>query len=149
MTSSRALFAIGAAYAVAWALPVIKGGVTLPEGLPGWQAFRVAASPVWPYDDFRYDTWYAASLAVASAATNLLMLATPWLVVRRERSLHRLGALTTAAAFLVNAHWLALHDGREDLRAGYYLWWFSFLGMAWLLWRSDRTAGTAAERAAA
>jgi hypothetical protein len=29
-------------HAVAWFLPVIKGGVTFPHGLPGWDAFRTS-----------------------------------------------------------------------------------------------------------
>src|SRR5215469_5087373 len=45
-------------YVAAWFFPVVKEGVTLPDGLPGWQAFRVAASAVWPLPDVTIDKWY-------------------------------------------------------------------------------------------
>lgn len=138
MRASRALVGVWAAYAVAWAVPVVEGGVTLPEGLPGWQAFRAAASPLWPYEGVRYETWYWAILAVASAASNLLMIATPWLArFGHAQPPRRVGAAAAMTAFLVNGHWFALRGGSEDLRIGYYLWWFSFSAVAWLLWRAS------------
>src|SRR5215470_10572141 len=45
-------------YVAAWFFPVVKEGVTLPDGLPGWQAFRVAASAVLPLPDVTIDKWY-------------------------------------------------------------------------------------------
>jgi hypothetical protein len=56
-------------YVAAWFLPVVTEGKTLPDGLPGWQAFRVAASAVWPIPDVTIDKWYQAVLFITSAVT--------------------------------------------------------------------------------
>ncbi len=119
-------------HAAAWLLPVIKDGVTLPEGVPGWQAFRVALSAVWPYESFEYDTWYHAFLGTLSAVTTIFFLmGSPWVVVRQSRRLRRAAAWAAAAAFVLNAHWVFIL-GRDwrDLRIGYFLWWWSFLWLA-------------------
>ena len=65
MRRSAGLLLIGAliAHAVGWLAPVANGFV-------GWQAFRVALSPVWPFEHFTVPTWGLVILAVASAATN-------------------------------------------------------------------------------
>lgn len=116
-------------FALAWLVPVHKEGITLPDGLPGWQAFRIAAAPVWPYEGTRYDTWWSATLSTLSAATNLLMLGS-FLVALRLPSFLRTVTISTFVAFLVNAQWLLLNTEWVDLRAGYYLWWLSFLGVS-------------------
>ena len=124
---------IGAAWLVftaAWFLPVVKEGVTLPEGLPGWQAFRVAASAVWPLPDVTIDKWYKSVLFTMSAITTLLFIpGSVWAVWSGSRALRQASAWVAASAFVVNAHWYALYGGsaREDLRIGYFLWWLSFL----------------------
>src|SRR5262249_15050412 len=110
----------------AWTLPVVKGGVTLPNGIPGWQAFRVAASPVWPYEGTRVDSWYAAILSAASAATNLIMVELAYAALRGRTNWLRFGAVAAVVSFLINAQWILPSD-RNDLRVGYYLWWASFL----------------------
>ena len=38
-------------WAVAWFLPVVEDGASFPDMLPGWEALRVALSPVWLYGD--------------------------------------------------------------------------------------------------
>jgi hypothetical protein len=116
-------------HAIAWFLPVVKGGVTFPDGLPGWQAFRHAFSAIWPFDDGKFDPWYYAVLATVSAVTTLFFIfGSPWIVLRESRSLWRASAWAAAAAFVVNAHWYVLFGAdRQDLRIGYFLWWFSFL----------------------
>jgi hypothetical protein len=93
-------------HVVAWFLPVVNDGVTLPERLPGWQAFRVAATSVRPYQDVRYDSWSEAALATGSAETNLLMIGLMWLTSRSSSRLHGVGAGAALTAFIVNAHWL-------------------------------------------
>ena len=113
-------------FAAAWVLPVIKDGVTFPSGLPGWQAFRVAASPLWPYGGVAADTWYHASLALLSAATNLVMLSVLTFSVRRGVS-NRPAGIAAIVAFAVNAQWILQEGARSDLRIGYYTWWLSFL----------------------
>jgi len=118
-------------HAVAWFLPIVKGGVTFPHGLPGWQAFRVAACSVWPYDNFRTDEWYNAVLSTLGAATTLLFIfGSVWVVSRGSYALRRASAWIAASAFIIDAHWYVLFGSdRKDLRIGYFLWWFSFL--AW------------------
>ena len=119
-------------YVAAWFVPVVKEGVTLPDGLPGWQAFRVAASAVWPLQDVSIDKWYKSVLFTVSAITTLLFFpGSVWAVWSGSRALRRASAWVATAAFVVNAHWYVLYGGsaREDLRIGYFLWWLSFLLM--------------------
>jgi hypothetical protein len=117
-------------HAVAWFLPVAKDGVTFPHGLPGWQAFRVAASAVWPYDDFHIDTWYYAILTTISAVTTpLFIFGSVWVVLSGTHVMRRASAWIATFAFIVNAHWCVLF-GLKDLRIGYFLWWLSFLLVA-------------------
>jgi hypothetical protein len=116
-------------FAAAWLVPVHKEGTSLPEGVPGWQAFRMAAAPVWPYEGVSYETWWGATLATVSAGTNLVMIGSLFLALQR-RSLVRMTAIASLAAFVVNAQWLFLNTDWVDLRAGYYLWWLSFLAIS-------------------
>ena len=116
-------------FATAWFLPVVKEGVTLPQGLPGWQAFRVAASAVWPLQDVTIDKWYKAVLFSISAVTTLLFIpGSVSAVWSGSRSLRRASAWIATSAFVVNAHWYVLYGGsaRQDLRIGYFLWGLSF-----------------------
>src|SRR5262245_51648613 len=95
-------------YLVAWTLPVHAESVRLPEGLPGWEAFRFAAGPVWPKGGTwseLYLPWYEAVLAVLSASTNLVMLASAWGVALRPAVSRRVLGVILAASFIVNAHW--------------------------------------------
>jgi len=132
-----------AAHLTAWFLPVVKGEVTFPEGLPGWQAFRVASSPVWPYEGIGIDGWYNALLCTMSAATTLLfVLGSVWVVWLGSRTVRRVSAWIAAFSFVLNAHWFVLFGSdRLDLRIGYFLWWFSFgllaLGLFLLSRRTD------------
>jgi hypothetical protein len=119
-------------YSVAWFLPVVRGGVTFPHGLPGWEAFRLAASAVWPIDQSKFDDWYVAVLSTISAVTTLLFVPALLLALSREsRALRRVSAWVATSAFVVNAHWYVLFGSdRKDLRIGYFLWWLSFLLLA-------------------
>ena len=77
----RPKFLVSAAWllhALAWFLSVIKYGVRLPAGLPGWQAFQVAFSAF--YDP---ESWYEAVIGVLSAAdTVLFIFGSPWVALR-------------------------------------------------------------------
>src|SRR5262245_25432983 len=119
-------------YLVAWTLPVHADSVRLPEGLPGWEAFRFAASPVWKAGTSSelFLPWYESVLAVLSACTNFVMLASPRAVTSRPGVVRRFRGVMLAA-FIVNAHWCVFAAGQlfRDLRIGYYLWWWSFLGV--------------------
>lgn len=117
------------AFAVAWIVPVHKDGITLPEGVPGWQAFRIAAAPVWPYEGVEHESWWGATLSTLSAATNFVMLGSLW-TRQRGQLLRRATAIAAFAAFIVNAQWVFLNTDWVDLRPGYYLWWTSFLVMS-------------------
>ena len=124
---SRILFTTGdLLFVAAWILPVIDHSVTFPSGLPGWQAFRVAASPLWPYEGIMTDTWYGAGLALLSAATNLVMIGVLTFSVRRRVS-NRAAGIAAIAAFAVNTQWILQAGAGSDLRIGYYTWWLSFL----------------------
>ena len=126
-------------HAVAWLLPVEKDGVTLPDGLPGWQAFEMAASEV---NKGKIDPWYFVVLSAISAVTTILfVLGAGWVVAIRSRILRRVSAWIAACAFIINAHWV-LWIGPDQLRVGYFLWWASFLLLAiglFLLGREQET----------
>ena len=115
-------------HAVAWLLPVEKDGVTLPDGLPGWQAFLVAAGE---WRAWRTDPSYFVVLAVTSAVTTILfVLGAGWVVALRSRMLRRVSAWIAACAFIINAHWVLEFHPVSNLRVGYFLWWASFLLLA-------------------
>jgi hypothetical protein len=131
MNRNRMIVACAVAYAVSWFLPVVKGGATITGGaLPGWEAFRIALSSLWPIVGVRLIAEsLGAALAVASALTNLLFLG---MAVRLSRGARgRSGFAVLVAAAVLNAHWFVLGDERGDLRAGYYLWVASFVALAW------------------
>ena len=139
---------IGAAWLLhvaAWFLPVVKEGVTLPDGLPGWQAFRVAASALWPLPDVTIDAWYKTVLFTISAVTTALFIpGSVWAVSSGSRALRRVSAWVATCAFVVNAHWYVLYgsSARSDLWIGYFVWWWSFLLLALgLFGLSRREAG--------
>ena len=113
-------------HAIAWFLPVVKGGMTFPHGLPGWEAFRVAACAVWPYEGFKTD--HAVLSTMSAVTAPLFILGSVWVVSHGSSTLRRVSAWVATFAFIVNAHWYVLFGSdRKDLRIGYFLWWFSFL----------------------
>jgi hypothetical protein len=93
------LLAVAAiAFVLGWVLPVI-------DEYRGWQAFRVALSPVWPYESFKIDGWHNAILTSLSGLTNLLFV----------------------VATLLNLYWLVLAaEAITDIAIGYYVWLLSF-----------------------
>lgn len=136
-------------YLLSWFLPVIKGGVAFPHGLPGWQAFRVAACPVWPYEEWSVEGWYNALLSTISASTTLLFIAGgAWIALSDSRTLRRALAWVASGAFVVNAQWYVffLGSGRKDLRIGYSLWCLSFLLMSLGLFVRPPEAGKSGSR---
>jgi hypothetical protein len=130
MRRGHLLMAVACAtYTVAWFVPVHQHGIRMPDGVPGWEAFRVATSPIWPNEGSGTQAWplYEAALSVCSAATNLVMLGSAFAVLLYPR-LRLLVAFGVAAllAVAVNSHWYIL-DKTSDLRVGYFLWWLAFL----------------------
>jgi len=92
-----------------------RGGLVppLPDGLPGWQAFRVATCAV-------------------AVTTILFIPVSVWAVWSGSRAVYRAFARVATFAFVVDAHWYVLYgaSARQDLRIGYFLWWLSFLLVA-------------------
>ena len=138
--------AVGA-YAVAWLLPSVVGQSLLHRGvLPGWEATRVALSPIWRYtyqgtplgpEDA---VWPKAAIAVASGLTNLVfVLAVAWLGWRPQTVRWPLEALVWSAAVL-NTQWFLLGgSSRGALRIGYYLWITSYVLIGAALHEARRT----------
>ena len=116
-------------HATAWFLPVEYDSVRLPYGLPGWQAFRVASSAVWPYGVFSVSSWdiWAVVVTVSAATTVLFVFGSVWAVLQGSCRVLRASAWIAAAAFIFNAFWLFTD---LSLRIGYFLWWFSFIILA-------------------
>lgn len=128
MTKAKVLWVLAiVANALGWALPVISDDQRVYRGV---HAFRVALSPLWPYERFRMPAGYVMWLSVASALTNVVfvvMAAYLWPRVARGAG-SRLGVFVLGAAALVNLHWtITMQDNAADLAIGYYVWVVSFV----------------------
>jgi hypothetical protein len=116
------------AHALGWALPVM-------DDYRGLHAFRVALSPLWPYE--RYGTQFhipggrLVYLSVASALTNVVFAAVAiaaLLGVVQARSRRLACVWVVGAATVLNLHWpISMGDSAGDLRSGYYAWIASFV----------------------
>jgi hypothetical protein len=124
------IFGAWLTHAAAWFLPVITDGVRFPHGLPGWEAFRIALSPVWSYGT-AFSGIGAVASVLSAATTILFVVGSPWVLWRGSNSLRRTSAWIAVGAFVLDAHWYFFY-GRSDsgLMIGYFVWWFSFLVMA-------------------
>lgn len=128
-------------YLLSWFLPVVDGGTTLARGeVPGWEAFRVALAPLWPYEGVGGDGGVFDLIAVVSALTNLwFVVAVMVLVARRERFRSAvLWGLVLSA--LINALWFVLSEDRADFRIGYYAWCGAFVVLAGAAYARSRSA---------
>ncbi len=135
MNASRAaLLAAVAANLWGWFGPVVQDN-------RGWQAFRVALSPLWPYEQFRIQPGLLLVLSVASALTNVLFVGLAvWLVLTHERRA-KVVLWIAAAATLVNLHWpISMGEQSAQLESGYFVWVCSFalLALAAFLARPTR-----------
>lgn len=139
--TTMALAVAACFYVLSWFVPVVADQ---ESAVPGWEAFRVALSPIWPYRGAGGGSSFWDVLGVISALSNL------WFVL--SFALHAFfpmksrgvvfGGLVVAA--LVNTFWLLLAD-IGDLRIGYYLWLGSFVILALATrWASPRAAGSEA-----
>jgi len=116
------------AHALGWALPVM-------DDYRGFHAFRVALSPLWPYE--RYGTQFhipvgrLVYLSVASGLTNVVFAVVAIAALAgavQTRSRQRVAVWVLGAATLLNLHWpISMGDSAGDLRAGYYVWIASFV----------------------
>jgi hypothetical protein len=134
MNASRAtLLAAMVANVLGWVLPVVYDD-------RGWRAFRVALSPLWPYEGFRIEPGLLLMLSVASALTNVLFVAlAAVLVLRAGRAKAVLWG--AAAATLLNLHWpISMGDQRGLLESGYFIWVSSFALLALAAFLAARPA---------
>ena len=117
-----ALLAAVAAHVLGWLLPVV-------DDYRGWQAFRVAFSPIWPFERFHISPGPLLVLSVASALTNVLFPALAGALVLTERARQVLWA--AAGATLLNLHWpISMGAQRAELEVGYFIWICSFALLA-------------------
>jgi hypothetical protein len=122
-----ALTVAAIANALGWVLPVI-------DNYRGWQAFRVAFSPVWPFEQFRLEPGPLMLLSVASALTNALfvVLGVVLLIGLAQRQTRARAVLWAAAgATLLNLHWpISMAESGVALKSGYFVWVGSFALLA-------------------
>ena len=102
MTRTRVLLiAAVLAHALGWILPVI-------DDYRGVHAFRVALSPVWPYEQFHIPSGRLVYLSVASAATNIVFAIVAIAAAAgrvNSRARQRIAVSIVGAAALLNLHW--------------------------------------------
>ena len=112
------------AHALGWALPVM-------DDYRGLHAFRIALSPIWPYEQFRIPSGRLVYLSVASALTNLVFLVVAIAALAgalNTRSRQLVCVWLVGAATVLNLHWpISMGDSAGDLRSGYYVWIASFV----------------------
>jgi hypothetical protein len=118
-----AVLAAAIAHVLGWVLPVV-------DDYRGWQAFRVAFSPVWPFENFEIQPGLILVLSVLSALTNLLFVGVAIVLLRGPAStLQRARAAlwVVAAAALLDLHWpISMGDMGAELENGYFIWVGSF-----------------------
>jgi hypothetical protein len=108
------------AHIAGWLTPVVRDYV-------GWQAFRVALSPLWPFEGFRIQPGPLLWLSVASALTNVVFVVVAVVLVTQPARRAKVALWAAAAATLLNLHWpISMGAERDELRAGYFVWIGSF-----------------------
>jgi hypothetical protein len=122
VNASRAtLLAAVVANVLGWVLPAAMD-------VRGWEAFGLALSPLWS-DDFADESVWFLILIVASALTNVLFIALAGLRFRGSKP--KAVLWTSAAATLLNLHWVVtLEADRRYLASGYFIWVCSFALLA-------------------
>jgi hypothetical protein len=121
------LAAASVANVLGWVLPVV-------DDYRGWQAFRVAFSPVWPFEQFKLNPGWLMVLSVASALTNVMFIVlAAVLAAGIVRTVARARAVLWAAAgaALLDLHWpISMGENRVELEPGYFIWVGSFALLA-------------------
>jgi hypothetical protein len=103
-----------------WLMPVV-------DDYLGWQAFRVALSPLWPFEQFRIQPGPLLVLSVASALTNLLFVVLAAVLVLGSERRAQVVLWAAAGATLLNLHWpISMGEERAELELGYFIWVCSF-----------------------
>jgi hypothetical protein len=112
------------AHVLGWWLPVVRD-------YRGWQAFRVALSPLWPYEQFRIEPGTLLVLSVASALTNVLFVVLAAVLLRGRSGRSRAVLWAAAGATLLDLHWpISMGAERAALESGYFAWVISFALLA-------------------
>ncbi len=127
-------------YVIAWFVPVHAALGHLPDAIPGAEAVRAALIPIWPDEGISFEaSRFLSALYIASAFTNVLALVLALAVWSGKRAEVTQAGWACLVAGLINAHWVLGLEGSvdaSDLRAGYFLWWLSFVvaaaGALWL-----------------
>lgn len=128
-----------AAFVSSWFLPV--NGVDYP----GWRAFRIALSPLWPYGGFDAVGFVTTLVGIASALTNLWFLIALATLMRRETRFAQIVFPVLVAATILNASWLV--GPATAWGIGYFLWVGSFIALSVAV-RSRSNATISAQPAA-
>lgn len=125
MNGSRIVLSVAfVANLLGWMSPVV-------DDYRGWQAFRVALSPLWPFEQFRIEPGWLLVLSVASALTNVAFVALAAALVVGGARRARLVLYGAAAATLLNLHWpISMGAERDELVGGYFVWVTSFALLA-------------------
>ena len=133
MSASRAvLVAAIVANVLGWVLPVARG-------YHGWQAFRIALSPLWPYEQFSIEPGLVLVLSVASGLTNVLFAALAAVLALPSPRYARPVLRAAAGATLLNLHWpITMGAERAALESGYFVWVCSFALLALAAFLADR-----------
>ena len=121
MNASRATLAAAVvANVLGWLLPVARG-------YHGWHAFRIALSPLWPYEQFSIEPGLVLVLSVASALTNALFAGLVALLALCGVRYARPILWSAAGATLLDLHWpITMGAERAELESGYFVWVSSF-----------------------
>lgn len=118
------LLAAVVANLLGWASPVV-------DDYRGWRAFRVALSPLWPFEQFRIEPGLLLVLSVASGLTNLLFVVLVALLVLDAERRAKAVLWAAAGATLLNLHWpISMGAERAELELGYFVWVSSFTLLA-------------------
>jgi hypothetical protein len=97
----------------------------------GWQAFRVALSPLWPFEEFRIEPGPLLVVSVASALTNPLFVVLGALLAARPQRYAKAVLWAATGATLLNLHWpISMGAQRSELEIGYFVWVCSFALLA-------------------
>ena len=97
----------------------------------GWQAFRVALSPLWPFEEFRIEPGPLLVVSVASALTNPLFVVLGALLAARPQRYAKAVLWVATGATLLNLHWpISMGAQRSELEIGYFVWVCSFALLA-------------------
>ena len=118
---------------VGWLLFVLSFFLPVTEGYSGLGALLVSLEEGFP------------SYSFFSSLTNVVMLATPLVIVWKSPRFGKILCFLIMIAAILNLYWIVsfLSDvSLGDLRFGYYVWWLSFVVVAVALWRMARDEKT-------